>query len=95
VFEISTTLSGERYLNTLKLVQNAVAWATEDTELLNIRTRGASARVLNDVEGQESFWVYLNYGLALISLVVIGVVSHTYRRNEEPLELIPTESVKE
>ncbi|MBN2446729.1 MAG: Gldg family protein [Phycisphaerae bacterium] len=95
VFEISTTLSGDRYLNTLKMMQNTVAWATEDLDLLNIRTRGASARLLTVKEGQESFWVYLNLALALISLVVIGVVSHMSRHNEEPLELIPTENLKE
>ena len=87
VFEISTSLSGDRYLNTLKMMQNAVAWSTEDMELLNIRARGTSARLLLEQEEKEQrFWEILNYVLALASLMAVGAVSSMYRRNEEPME---------
>jgi hypothetical protein len=92
VFELSSRLSGENYRNSLKLLQNAVAWGTEDTDLLGIRARGTSSRVLYPLsEGGQSFWEAANYVLALISLVVIGVVAHVRRRNEPAMELIPPE----
>ena len=89
VFEISSSLSPERYLNTLQMMQNTVAWATEDMELLEIRARGTSARLLLEQdENAQRFWEVLNYVLALASLIAIGGVSSMYRRNEEPIELI-------
>lgn len=92
VFDLSSRLSGDRYMNSLRLLQNAVAWSTEDTDLLSIRARGTSSRVLYPLgEGGQSFWEAANYVLALISLVVIGVVAHVRRRNEPPMELIPPE----
>ncbi|MBN2004588.1 MAG: Gldg family protein [Anaerolineae bacterium] len=90
VFEISSMLSEESALNSLKLVQNAVAWATEDLDLLNIRARDVKSRILTPLtEREQSFWEYLNYGLALAALLVIAGVSNISRRNEEPLDLLP------
>jgi len=67
-------------------VQNAVAWATEDLDLLSIRSRGTYVRVLEPMEeGDETFWEGANYVLALLSLVIIGVVWNARRRNEEPI----------
>jgi hypothetical protein len=79
---------GDRYLNSLKLVQNCVAWATEDLDLLNIRARGTYARVLEPMgESEQSFWEGANYVVALIALVFIGTVWNARRKNEEPIEL--------
>ena len=90
VFDLSSRLTRDRYLNSLKLMQNSVAWATEDLDLLNIRARGTYARVLNPMTDREqSFWEGANYVAALLSLVVIGVVWNARRRNEQPMELIP------
>jgi len=95
VFQISSMLSEASAQNSLKLVQNAVAWATEDLDLLNIRARDVSARVLVPLtEREQSFWEYLNYGLALAALLVIAGVSNINRRNEEPLELLPPQEEK-
>jgi len=95
VFDISSSLVRDRYLNSLKLVQNAVAWATEDLDLLDIRARGTYARVLKPLsEGERSFWEGANYVAALLAVVVIGVVWNTRRKNERPMELI-REGVKE
>ena len=41
VFDLSARVSGDRFLNSLKFIQNAVDWAVEDEELLSIRARGA------------------------------------------------------
>jgi ABC-2 type transport system permease protein len=90
VFDLSARLGGERYRNNLKLLQNAVAWSTEDLDLLTIRAGGTSARVLRPLSaGRQSFWEAANYVAALLALVVLGLVTNSRRRNEEPMELIP------
>jgi ABC-2 type transport system permease protein len=88
VFEISSSFTGDRYLNSLKLIQNGVAWSTEDMDLLNIRARGTQSRVLAPLdEGRQSFWEGANYVAALVMLVVIGVVWNARRQNEQPIQL--------
>ncbi len=90
VFDLSASLSGNRYLNNLQFMQNTVDWSVEDLDLLNIRSRGTSARVLNPLtESEQSFWEGLNYGLALLALLAIGLVWRWRRQNEQPMELLP------
>ncbi len=95
VFEVSTRLAPDRYLNSLQLVQNAVAWSTEDVDLLGIRARGTYARVLAPLsEEQQTFWEGANYAIALVALVGIGILWNTRRRNERPLELLPPKAIE-
>jgi len=90
VLELASALSSSRDVNpALKLMQNAVAWSTEDLDLLAIRARGTQSRVLAPLsEGAQRFWEVLNYVLALLALVVIGVVWSLRRRSEQPMELV-------
>jgi len=89
VFNISSQISLDRYLNSLQFVQNAVDWSVEDLDLLNIRSRGAHARVLDPLEtSEQTLWESINYGFALLALVVIGILWTTRRRSERPMELI-------
>jgi len=95
VFDVSTQLTPDRYLNSLKLVQNAVAWSTEDLDLLGIRSRGTYARVLAPLtEQQQTMWEGANYVAALVALIAIGIVWNTRRRNERPLELLPPKAIE-
>ncbi len=95
VFNLSSSLSGDRYLNNLRFVQNAVAWATEDLDLLSIRARGTYARVLRPMEqGERSLWEAANYTFALVALAAIGVVWNLWRRQEQPMSLLsPSDSL--
>jgi ABC-2 type transport system permease protein len=94
VFNISSRLMMDRYLNSLKLVQNVVAWSTEDLDLLDIRSRGTYARVLEPMtEREQSFWEGANYVVALVALMVIGILWNARRRNEEPMELLPPKAI--
>jgi ABC-2 type transport system permease protein len=89
VLQISQSFSSDRYLNSLQLVQNAVDWFVQDTDLATIRSRGASVRVLNPLtDTQESRWEILNYALALLSLGGIGVVWRLKKRAEKPIPLV-------
>ena len=90
VFQISSSLSADRYLNSLQFIQNAVDWSVEDLDLLGIRSRGTTSRVLAPMDpGQERLWEVLNYGVALLALVGIGVLWGVRRRRERPMELVP------
>jgi ABC-2 type transport system permease protein len=94
VFDISSSLTQDRYLNSLQLLQNSVAWSTEDLTLLNIRSRGTQTRVLAPLsEREQSFWEGANYVVALLALVVVGIVWNSRRQNEEPMELLPRDAV--
>jgi len=94
VFDISSSLTQDRYLNSLQFVQNSVAWSTEDLALLNIRSRGTQTRVLSPLsEREQSFWEGANYAVALLALVVVGIVWNSRQRNEEPMELLPRDAV--
>ncbi len=94
VFDISSSLTQDRYLNSLQLMQNCVAWSTEDLALLNIRSRGTQTRVLSSLsEREQSFWEGANYAVALLALVVVGIVWNSRQRNEEPMELLPPDAV--
>ncbi|PKM06024.1 MAG: hypothetical protein CVV17_02595 [Gammaproteobacteria bacterium HGW-Gammaproteobacteria-7] len=89
VFQISSSLTPERYQNSLQLLQNAVDWSVEDLDLLSIRSRGTYARVLAPLtDGEQTFWEILNYGLALLALIGIAVTWNLRRRNERPLALV-------
>jgi ABC-2 type transport system permease protein len=93
VFQITSNLSRDSYLNNVQFVQNMVDWATEDTDLLTIRSRGAQARVLDPLsDKQETRWEVLNYAVALISLVVLGAVWQWRKRAERPMALVLVES---
>ncbi len=90
VFQISGQASFDRYLNSLQFLQNSVDWSVEDLDLLSIRSRGTYARLLDPLEpSEQSFWEYVNYGIALLALVVIGLLWASGRRSEQPMQLDP------
>ena len=89
VLEISRSLSQDRYLNNLQFMQNVVDWSVEDEDLLSIRSRGIYARLLKPMEKDEqTFWEGLNYALALLAVIGIGVVWNVRQRSEQPMVLV-------
>ena len=92
VLDISRSMSQDRYLHNLQLLQNAVDWSVEDEDLLSIRSRGTYARLLEPLEkSEQSFWEGLNYALALLAVIGIGVVWNVRQRSEEPMPLVDVE----
>ena len=85
----SRALSADRYLFNLQFLENVVDWSLEDEELLSLRSRGASTRLLKPLdEGEQTFWEALNYGVALAALVILGVVWKLRQRSEKPMQLV-------
>jgi ABC-2 type transport system permease protein len=98
ILDISRSISQDRYLHNLQFLQNAIDWSVEDEDLLGIRSRGTYARLLKPMEkSEQSFWEGLNYALALLAVIGIGVVWNMQQRSEEPMPLVDadTTSVEE
>ncbi len=94
MFQIASNFNRDSYLSTLQFVQNTVDWATEDTDLLAIRSRGSSTRVLDPLtDKEETRWEVLNYAVALIGLLIVGAVWQWRKRAEQPLPLVLPEAV--
>jgi ABC-2 type transport system permease protein len=95
VFQLSSNLSTDNSQSTLQFIQNTVDWATEDTDLLSIRSRGASARVIDALsDNQQKKWEVLNYAVALIGLIVLGGVWQWRKRAERPMPLVLPQSAE-
>ncbi len=86
VFSISQSMSQDRYLNSLTLLQNLVDWSVEDEDLLRIRSRGTYARLLEPMSRQQQALVeWFNYGGALLALLAVSLYGGWRRRKERPL----------
>jgi ABC-2 type transport system permease protein len=93
ILDISRSLSQDRYLLNLQFLQNTIDWSVEDEDLLSIRSRGTYARLLKPMEkSEQSFWEGLNYALALVAVIGIGVVWNVQQRSEEPMLLVDVHS---
>ncbi len=89
VLELSASMSGERYLNSLQFVQNVADWSVEDQDLLSIRSGGLSARPLESLsESQQTTWEGINYGVALLGLLWISFAWRARQKREIPIKLV-------
>ena len=83
VAELLGEALGTRYLKPAEFAQNLVDWSLQDQGLMSIRGRGHFARTLVPMSrGQQQFWEYLNYALALGGLALVWVL---YRRRRHRL----------
>jgi len=89
VLGISRSGGQDRFMNSLEFLQNAVDWSVEDEALLRIRSRGSQARLLEPVSKERQATLEgMNYGVALIALIVLSVTGVLSRRREKPMTLI-------
>lgn len=84
VLSMAGAASGSQYLGSAQLMANTFDWALEDEGLMSIRARSNFNRTLPAMEqASQVFWEYLNYGLALLALLVVGLVQHQFKRARE------------
>ncbi len=77
--------------NTL-LLQNLVDWTLEDAELLAIRARGDTVRILKPLDQQEQIAIeVLNYVLALLALAVVAGIWRWRSTHQKPLTAMTTD----
>jgi ABC-2 type transport system permease protein len=75
---------GTRYLKPVELVENAIDWSLEDRGLLAIRGRAHFSRTLDPLDREaQIFWEYLNYGLALLGLLLVWLVRRRIDRQAQ------------
>ena len=91
--ELSQSMSDERYMSNLQFVQNAIDWAVKDEELLKLRGRTIYVRLLDPMsDSRQQLWEYMNYGVMIIGLLIIGVLWSLKKRTEKPKYNQVTES---
>ncbi|MDH5353612.1 MAG: Gldg family protein [Gammaproteobacteria bacterium] len=84
IIQLAGAASRSEYLNTLQMTANAVDWSLEDAGLLSIRSRGQFNRTLPPMtHDHQLFWEYLNYGLAILALILIAMLERYYRRAKQ------------
>ena len=84
LLQMAGATGGGEYLNSLQLFANTVDWSLEDAGLLSIRSRGNFNRTLPTLEhGTQLFWEYLNYGLALLALLIVAGVRYQLNRSRQ------------
>ena len=75
MLDLAASGMGTRYLKPVQLVENAIDWSLEDRGLLAIRGRAHFSRTLKPLDRESQlFWEYLNYGLPLFGLLLIGFI---------------------
>lgn len=66
----------------VSLLVNAIDWLSDDTGLVELRTKGPRARPLDDVdEGRKLFLKLLNFLLPLLLIIIYGIIRMIRNRN--------------
>ena len=80
--ESQQTNQQPRQLNAgnVNLMVNAIDWLSDDTGLIDLRTKGAKIRLLDQIDdGKKTFLKYLNFLLPI--LIIIGYGVYRFNRN--------------
>ena len=66
------------------LMVNSIDWLSDDTGLINLRTKGSVSRPIRDdlSDGKRTFLKYFNFLLPILIIVIIGIVRFEIRRNQ-------------
>lgn len=68
----------------VNLASNSVDWLSDDTGLIDLRTKGVTARPLDDVsEGKKLLLKWLNFLLPIGLIFIYGLLRIQYRRNQK------------
>lgn len=60
---------------------NAIDWLADETGLINLRTKAITSRPIKELEdGERNFYKYLNVGLPIILILLIGLVRFQYNK---------------
>jgi ABC-2 type transport system permease protein len=96
--QLSSQLTQDYVVNNLRLLQNAVDWSVEDTDLLSIRSRGSATRVLIPLDTQQqTFWevsIYIIEAMLLLGLYVYWQF-RSRKNNSRNILLLEEESLGE
>ncbi|MBN2520058.1 MAG: Gldg family protein [Bacteroidales bacterium] len=66
----------------VNLLVNAVDWLSDDTGLINLRTKGVTSRPLEQIEdSKKAFLKYFNFLLPILLVIIYGIVRMQMNRN--------------
>ncbi|MGD0710566.1 MAG: hypothetical protein ABR968_05235, partial [Bacteroidales bacterium] len=66
----------------LNFIVNAIDWLSDDTGLIDLRTKEVNSRPLAQLEdGTKTLLKYLNFLLPIILIIVFGFIRWQYRMN--------------
>jgi gliding-associated putative ABC transporter substrate-binding component GldG len=66
----------------ISLMVNSIDFLSDDTGLIELRTKGVTSRPLNQIEdGKKAFLKYLNFLLPLLLVIIYGIFRTQYNRN--------------
>ncbi|KFZ36044.1 ABC transporter permease [Shewanella mangrovi] len=69
------------YNKPIDFIQNSIDWSLEDPALLSLRGHTQFARTLVGMKlAQQQFWEYLNYGLAVLCLLLVWLWRRQVKR---------------
>ncbi len=73
---------GQLNPDNVSLLVNAIDWLSDDTGLIELRTKGASARPIDELEeGKRTFLKFFNFLFPIVLIIVIGIIRMQYRQN--------------
>jgi len=80
----------------VSLMSNAIDWLSDDTGLIELRTKGVSSRPLDPSleDGTKTLLKYLNFLLPILLIIIYGVFRFQVRRKRRN-ELMTTEIIAE
>jgi ABC-type uncharacterized transport system involved in gliding motility auxiliary subunit len=66
----------------ISLMVNGIDWLSDDTGLVELRTKGATSRPIDELEdGKRTFLKYLNFLLPILLIIVFGIFRAQHRQN--------------
>lgn len=67
----------------VNLASNSVDWLSDDTGLIDLRTKGITARLLDEVsDGKKIVLKWLNFLLPIAIIIIYGLLRIQFRRNQ-------------
>ena len=68
----------------INLLVNSIDWLSDDTGLIDLRTKGALSRPIKEdlSDGKRTFLKYLNFLLPIFIIIMIGIIRFEIRRNQ-------------
>jgi hypothetical protein len=74
-FPVGDPRGGQVNPDNVSLLVNAIDWLSDDTGLIELRTKGATSRPINELEdGKRTFLKYLNFLLPILLIVIYGII---------------------
>jgi ABC-type uncharacterized transport system involved in gliding motility auxiliary subunit len=66
----------------ISLMVNSIDYLSDDTGLIELRTKGVTNRPINQIEdGKKAFLKYFNFLLPLLLVIIYGIFRSQYNRN--------------